>query len=81
MEENTKERICYLLAENHKLRNLNDELEKELALKDEIIRKQICMMSEGKNAVEHYGSQAGSGASGKGRRIRGISWSTVKSIG
>jgi|GEM_PF-4643777 len=42
MEENTKERICYLLAENHKLRNLNDELEKELALKDEIIRKQIC---------------------------------------
>ena len=55
MEENTKERICYLLAENHKLRNLNDELEKELALKDEIIRKQICMMSEGKNAVERYG--------------------------
>lgn len=72
MEENTKERIYYLLAENHKLRNLNDELEKELALKDEIIRKQICMMSEGKNAVEHYGSQSGSGASGKGRRIRGI---------
>lgn len=49
MEENTKERICYLLAENHKLRNLNDELEKELALKDEIIRKQICMMSESEN--------------------------------
>ena len=55
MEENTKERICYLSAENHKLRNLNDELEKELALKDEIIRKQICMMSECKNAVEQYG--------------------------
>lgn len=51
MEENTKERICYLLAENHKLRNLNDELEKELALKDEIIRKQICMMSEGKTLL------------------------------
>lgn len=49
MEENTKERICYLLAENRKLRNLNDELEQELAIKDEIIRKQICMMSESEN--------------------------------
>ena len=29
----------------------------------------------------HYGPQTGGGASGKGRRIRGISWSTVKSIG
>ena len=29
----------------------------------------------------HYGSQSGSGGDGKGRRIRGISWSTVKSIG
>lgn len=57
MEENTKERICYLLAENYKLRNLNDELEQELALKDEIIRKQICMMSEGKNTVDQYGTR------------------------
>lgn len=32
-----------------KLRNLNDELEQELAIKDEIIRKQICMMSESEN--------------------------------
>ena len=50
MEENVKERICYLLAGNRKLRNLNDELEQELAIKDEIIRKQICMMSESKNS-------------------------------
>lgn len=57
MEENTKERICYLLAENYKLRNLNDELKQELALKDEIIRKQICMMSEGKNTVDQYGTR------------------------
>ena len=41
MEENTKERICYLLAEKRKLRNLNDELEQELAIKDEIIRNRF----------------------------------------
>lgn len=40
------ERITFLLAENKKLANRNDDLEKELLIKDEIIRKQVCMMSE-----------------------------------
>lgn len=40
------ERITFLLAENKKLANRNDDLEKELLIKDAIIRKQVCMMSE-----------------------------------
>lgn len=40
------ERITFLLAENKKLANRNEDLEKELLIKDEIIRKQVCMMSE-----------------------------------
>ena len=40
------ERITVLLAENKKLANRNEDLEKELIIKDEIIRKQVCMMSE-----------------------------------
>lgn len=46
MENNTIERISYLLNENRRLRNHNDELEKEILIKDEIIRKQVCMMSD-----------------------------------
>lgn len=35
------ERITFLLSENKKLANRNDDLEKKLLIKDEIIRKQM----------------------------------------
>ena len=45
------ERIGFLLTENKKLSNRVSELEKEILIKDEIIRKQVCMM----NGKRHLG--------------------------